>query len=136
MYAVTHEMLGLVWELNFCFYGMHSLLSAGSMYHLNVQYFSPAIYNFTTDGVFFSQPNEGDCEQSCDFMRHIQETYPGQCPAPREVSGFETACIEECELDRECKSPTKCCHNGCGYVCVQPKELYLGRSVCLSVCHS
>ncbi len=65
-------------------------------------------------------------------MRHIQETYPGQCPAPREVSGFETACIEECELDRECKSPTKCCHNGCGYVCVQPKELYVGKS--LSVC--
>ncbi len=86
-----------------------------------------AFHNFTTDSISLFSPMKvivNNRATSCDI-------YKKPIPAPREVSGFETACIE---LDRECKSPTKCCHNGSGYVCALLKELYVVKSVCMSVC--
>ncbi|KAJ8003593.1 hypothetical protein DPEC_G00149950 [Dallia pectoralis] len=67
-----------------------------------------------------------ECLTSCDFLSSVVAMKQGDCPAPQKASGFAAACVEGCEEDRECPAQKKCCPNGCGHTCQQPKNLYKG----------
>lgn len=59
-------------------------------------------------------------------MQSVLVVKQGDCPAPEKASGFAAACVESCEVDRECSGVKKCCFNGCGHTCQVPKTLYKG----------
>uniref|UniRef100_A0A4W5NUD3 WAP domain-containing protein n=1 Tax=Hucho hucho TaxID=62062 RepID=A0A4W5NUD3_9TELE len=42
---------------------------------------------------------------------------PGVCPRRRWGVGI---CLELCSNDSDCPNDEKCCHNGCGHVCIVP----------------
>ncbi|XP_076158844.1 anosmin-1a [Alosa pseudoharengus] len=68
----------------------------------------------------------GECVTSCEFLRSVMAEKQGECPPPERASGFAAACVESCEEDGECSAHKKCCSNGCGHTCQQPKNLYRG----------
>ncbi|XP_063068879.1 anosmin-1-like [Engraulis encrasicolus] len=68
----------------------------------------------------------GECVTSCEFLRSVLVEKQGECPAPERASGFAAACVESCEEDGECSAHKKCCSNGCGHTCQQPKNLFRG----------
>ncbi|XP_037618185.1 anosmin-1a [Sebastes umbrosus] len=67
-----------------------------------------------------------ECVTSCEFLQSVLAVKQGRCPPPERASGFEAACVESCDHDRECSGPKKCCSNGCGHTCQSPKDLYKG----------
>lgn len=68
----------------------------------------------------------GECVTSCEFLRSVLAEKQGECPPPERAAGFAAACVESCEEDGECSANKKCCANGCGHTCQQPKNLYRG----------
>uniref|UniRef100_A0A8L0DPZ5 Anosmin 1 n=1 Tax=Oncorhynchus mykiss TaxID=8022 RepID=A0A8L0DPZ5_ONCMY len=67
-----------------------------------------------------------ECLTSCEFLKSVEGVKQGDCPAPDKASGFAAACVESCEEDGECSAVKKCCTNGCGHTCQNPKNLYKG----------
>ncbi|XP_042338803.1 anosmin-1-like, partial [Plectropomus leopardus] len=67
-----------------------------------------------------------ECMTSCEFLQSVLAVKQGSCPPPEKASGFEAACVESCDHDRECPAQKKCCTNGCGHTCQPPKNLYNG----------
>uniref|UniRef100_A0A4W5QVZ8 Anosmin 1 n=1 Tax=Hucho hucho TaxID=62062 RepID=A0A4W5QVZ8_9TELE len=67
-----------------------------------------------------------ECLTSCEFLKSVEGVKQGDCPAPDKASGFAAACVESCEEDGECSAVKKCCANGCGHTCQNPKNLYKG----------
>ncbi|CAB1328847.1 unnamed protein product [Coregonus sp. 'balchen'] len=67
-----------------------------------------------------------ECLTSCEFLKSVEGVKQGDCPAPDKASGFAAACVESCEEDGECSAVKKCCSNGCGHTCQNPKNLYKG----------
>ncbi|XP_064800291.1 anosmin-1-like isoform X2 [Oncorhynchus masou masou] len=67
-----------------------------------------------------------ECLTSCEFLKSVEGVKQGDCPAPEKASGFAAACVESCEEDGECSPVKKCCTNGCGHTCQNPKNLYKG----------
>ncbi|XP_055748146.1 WAP four-disulfide core domain protein 3-like isoform X1 [Salvelinus fontinalis] len=47
----------------------------------------------------------------------ISTAKPGVCPRRRWGIGI---CAELCSKDSDCPNDEKCCHNGCGHVCIAP----------------
>uniref|UniRef100_A0A3B4B562 WAP domain-containing protein n=1 Tax=Periophthalmus magnuspinnatus TaxID=409849 RepID=A0A3B4B562_9GOBI len=48
---------------------------------------------------------------------------PGVCPEPRtDVDPTVVRCLNQCSTDSECEGNLKCCFNGCGHVCEEPRE--------------
>ncbi|KAK6190583.1 hypothetical protein SNE40_002417 [Patella caerulea] len=46
---------------------------------------------------------------------------PGSCPVVKQKHTVSSLCKKECELDGDCGVVKKCCFNGCGQTCVDPK---------------
>ncbi|KAM3585190.1 uncharacterized protein V6R79_010009 [Siganus canaliculatus] len=67
-----------------------------------------------------------ECVTSCEFLQSVLAVKQGSCPPPDGASGFAAACVESCDHDRECSTQKKCCSNGCGHTCQNPKDLYKG----------
>ncbi|XP_051564359.1 anosmin-1-like [Myxocyprinus asiaticus] len=67
-----------------------------------------------------------ECLTSCEFLRSVETMKQGDCPASERASGFAAACVESCDADAECSALKKCCSNGCGHTCQNPKNLYKG----------
>ncbi|XP_055078741.1 WAP four-disulfide core domain protein 2-like [Periophthalmus magnuspinnatus] len=50
------------------------------------------------------------------------EEKPGACPKPRtDIDPTVVRCLSECSSDSECEGNLKCCFNGCGHVCEEPR---------------
>uniref|UniRef100_A0A672YW11 Anosmin 1a n=1 Tax=Sphaeramia orbicularis TaxID=375764 RepID=A0A672YW11_9TELE len=67
-----------------------------------------------------------ECVTSCEFLQSVLSVKQGACPLPDRAAGFEAACVDSCDRDRECPAHRKCCSNGCGHTCQTPKDLYRG----------
>ncbi|CDQ69511.1 unnamed protein product [Oncorhynchus mykiss] len=75
-----------------------------------------------------------ECLTSCEFLKSVEGVKQGDCPAPDKASGFAAACVESCEEDGECSAVKKCCTNGCGHTCQNPKNLYKGTMTHMYIC--
>ncbi|CAL1532698.1 unnamed protein product, partial [Lymnaea stagnalis] len=60
------------------------------------------------------------CSESCDVISSLLKQKYGSCPAPNDIRGFKSACVQECANDLNCDGLHKCCDNGCGQVCHKP----------------
>ncbi|XP_028328217.1 anosmin-1a [Gouania willdenowi] len=67
-----------------------------------------------------------ECVTSCEFLWSVVVVKQGVCPPANRASGFEAACVESCDQDRDCPAQKKCCSNDCGHTCQNPKNLYKG----------
>ncbi|KAI9999550.1 hypothetical protein NQD34_018422 [Periophthalmus magnuspinnatus] len=48
---------------------------------------------------------------------------PGVCPKPRtDINLAVVSCLNQCSSDSECKGNLKCCFDGCGHVCEEPRD--------------
>uniref|UniRef100_A0A674CP29 WAP domain-containing protein n=1 Tax=Salmo trutta TaxID=8032 RepID=A0A674CP29_SALTR len=62
---------------------------------------------------------------------------PGVCPRRRWGVGI---CAELCSNDSDCPNDEKCCHNGCGHVCIAPTQPGVcprrrwGMGICAELC--
>ncbi|XP_041356783.1 anosmin-1-like [Gigantopelta aegis] len=61
-----------------------------------------------------------ECQVGCQFLSNAASAKVGKCPAKSAMSGFATACVENCHRDRDCLGSKKCCDNGCGFTCQKP----------------
>ncbi len=48
----------------------------------------------------------------------------GVCP---DMTGMVGICVEACSEDTSCAGDKKCCSNGCGHVCMDPKPAFTTR---------
>ncbi|WAR18886.1 TFPI1-like protein [Mya arenaria] len=58
--------------------------------------------------------SDGDCEDP--------RVKSGFCPARTDWGGLLGACAPSCQTDKDCQTDQKCCHQGCGYKCVNPVD--------------
>ncbi|XP_059171329.1 anosmin-1-like [Physella acuta] len=62
------------------------------------------------------------CNNSCEFIAKTLQSKYGSCPSPKNMTGLDTACVQECDRDVHCDGMLKCCPNSCGRICHQPLE--------------
>ncbi|XP_048193501.1 anosmin-1 [Perognathus longimembris pacificus] len=67
-----------------------------------------------------------ECLTSCAFLASARRVKQGACPAPARARGFQAACVEGCAADADCAGPRRCCPNGCGRTCRDPRRPFRG----------
>lgn len=75
----------------------------------------------TLEEELINNPEEYLYQPEQEYNPDWRTSKSGSCPHITSMSEIFN-CVEECNKDEACNGEKKCCYNGCGHVCVEPRE--------------